>query len=583
MTVAVLLGVLVVAGLVVAGALSRRRPVPGAAGARSATSTGDAVRGFFQFLLLLGLLIAAANGLTGLLDRLLDRRTTLARSEEMLALELTFVLIALPLWVALAGWTWRRLRSDPGEARSPWWVGYLTLVGLISLVVAMVGWHRTLTHLLSPEPWEATGLAPALVWTLVWAGHHWWGRRTAPVDHLLPLRLLGSLIGLLTAAVGMASLLAASLRVLLGLPGAPIVGTGLPGIRHAAVLFLVGAVVWVWHWLLDVVQERGRNGWLALVLLVGVGGGLLAAVVAASTLGYDVLVWGVGDPTSPQPREHFSDVPAQLAVVVTGLLLWWYHQEVLGARRSGERTEVRRVYEYLLSAVGLLAAGAGLVMVLVTIVEAIAAGPDLVVGGRALNALLGALVLLLVGVPVWWWHWRQAQAAREAAPAQEVASPARRFYLLVLFGLMGVVAVVALLTLVYLVLEDLLGSGVDVETLRRTRFALGILLTTALLAAYHWTIFRTDREVAAAGAPDEAPGRAPTDRRTVLLVGAPDPGLAQRLRTATGAQVQLVARADVEAPPWAVAELTAALEDAPSGDLVVLAEPEGLRVIPVRR
>ena len=588
--VLLLLVALVVVGGLVAGALALQRRAGADQRAGGAASTGQAVRRFFQLLLLAGLLFAAASGLTGLVGRALDSDRTLASDEGLLALQITFVVIALPIWAALAWWTWRTLRADPAEARSLGWASYLTVVTLVCLVVAMVGWHRTLSPLVSPQSWEPVGLAQAVVWTACWAAHHWWGSRTAPAEHLVVVRLAGSLIGLLTAAGGLVWLLSPALRELLGLAGRPLVGATLPAILDGAVVLLIGAAVWVWYWLLDVARMRRSTGWLALVLLVGVAGGLLAAISAASTLGYDVLVWWVGDPQTSSAQEHFGDAPSQLAVVLTGLLVWWYHQEVLDARRSRARTEVRRVYEYLLCSVGLLAAGSGLVMVLVTIVEAVAAGPDLVVGGRAINALLAALVLLAVGLPVWWWHWRRAQAARESAPADEVGSPTRRVYLLVLFGVMGVGAVVALITLVYLVLEDALGGGVDVETLRRIRFALGILVTAGLLAAYHWNVFRADREVAPPGAAGTVGGvgsagsaDAARSDRTVLLVGAADPEVVARVRRATGAQVQLVTRTDLEDTPWVLEDIAAAVDGIPSRDVLVIAEPGGLRAIPVRR
>lgn len=68
--------------------------------------TGDSVRRFFQYLILAGLLFAAGAGLTGLLGRLL--RSALEPDyrpgdESILALQITFTVIALPLWAALAG------------------------------------------------------------------------------------------------------------------------------------------------------------------------------------------------------------------------------------------------------------------------------------------------------------------------------------------------------------------------------------------------------------------------------------------------------------------------------------------------
>lgn len=584
--VVVLVPLAVLVGIVlVVVRLARRGPSGTARAGASATQTsGQAVRRFFQFLLLTGLLVAAGSGVAGLLGRLLDPGRVLVRDDGGLALQLTFTFIALPIWAALAWWTSRRLRTDPAESRSLGWAAYLTIVGIISLVVAMVAWQEVLDGALTATTYRGQRLATALVWTAVWGGHRWWGRSVTPRPLLRAELLLGSLVGLLTAAAGLLMVVSPALRELFGLTSDSIVGGSLPDILRGAATLVVGAVVWAVYWLREAVRGPRDTGWLALVLLAGVAGGLLVAVVAASVLGYDVLVWLVGDPATTRATLHFAALPGELATLLVGLLVWWYHSAVLeaGAER---RTEVRRVYEYVLAAVGLLAASAGLVMVLVTIVEAIAAGSDLVVGGSALNALLAALVLLAVGLPLWWWHWRSAQRARAASPAEELESPTRRTYLLVLFGLAGVVAVVALLTLVYLLLQDALESGIDVETMRSIRFPFGILATTSLLSAYHWTVFRTDRAETerrrSSGAPAPGGAAGTTRLRHVLLVGAGDPGVAAEVSRQVGASVQVMRRTDLHANPWVVEQVVALLQDVPTSSAVVLADTDGIRVVPV--
>src|SRR5690606_14305232 len=179
----------VVAAIVIA---VRRRSSTDGHDPQAPEGGGQSVRRFFQYLLLAGLLFAAAAGVTGLLSRLLDTDDVLVPDDSQLALELAFTLIALPLWALLTWWTVRRTAADRRELRALGWAAYLTLVGLVSLVVAMVGWHQTLTMLLGTHPYRGGSPALALVWTLVWAGHHWWGRRGTPCSHLHPLALLGA-------------------------------------------------------------------------------------------------------------------------------------------------------------------------------------------------------------------------------------------------------------------------------------------------------------------------------------------------------------------------------------------------------
>ena len=602
MIAGVLLLLVLLAAVAAVSALVGRRRHPGAGAAPPGShAEGTGIRRFFQYLLLAGLLFASASGVTGLLGRLLDREAVLVEDEGALALQLTFTLVALPLWLALARWTWRRLHSVPHETSSAGWALYLTAVGLVSLVVAMTGWHAALSALLVPGPDRlGPALAQAVVWSLVWGAHHAWAPRITPHAHLRPLHLIGSLIGLGTATTGLVRLVSSSLRIVLDLDAGSMVDTTTPRLVDGGIVLAVGAAVWVAYWVRRAVRDERDAAWLALVLLVGVGGGLVATIAAVSLAAYSVLVWLVGDPASEEAAVHFGSLPGQLATALVGLVVWWYHRTLLGADRAPERTEVRRVYEYLLAAIGLLAAGSGLVMIVVTIVEVAAGRADVLVGAGAVNALLGALVLLAVGLPVWWRHWSRAQRARSEHPAAEVVSGTRRVYLLVLFGLMGVIAVVIVMTIVYLVLVDALAGEMGVETLRRVRFALGILVTTALLAGYHWTVFRGDRDETAAlvragalpgpgappvggtaSAPAPAPAPAPMRPRRVLLVGAAIAD-ALGLRSAQ-VDIELAPRTDVAVPPVSVGDLRELLARHPEGDLLVLEEPDGVRVVPVRR
>lgn len=556
---------------------------------------GQSVRRLFQYVVLLGLLIVAAIGVTNLLAPLFESGQTVARGDSALARDLTFTFIGLPLFLALGWWTLRRLRNDPRERHSLGWAAYLTLATIISLVTAMTGAYGALTSLTgggfqSVGAVSASAVATALVWTVGWALHQGVATRTTPTEQLRLVDLLGSLIGLGTAAVGLVQLVAATLRELFGLGGESIVGTGIDRLLDAAVLLLVGAIVWLYYWLFNLAPSRRDTAWLGYVLLAGVGAGLVTALAAVTYAGFDLLVWLIGDTRGASADQHFAELPGLVGATVVGTLVWWYHQAVLGAGRRHERTEVRRVYEYLMAGIGLVAAASGLTMVIVAIIEAVAGDRDILVGFSTVNSLLAALTLLAVGVPVWWWHWRLAQRAADAHPDAEVTSPTRRIYLVLLFGAIGVVAVIALLAGVYLLLEDVLANGFSAETLRSTRFALGILVSASVVSGYHWTVFRADRAhgqdlETAVGSQPATPAPA---RGQVLLIGHADPTIVRDIAKRTGSTVELRQRLGDEVPPWSVDAVVAAVVAAraevdPGGaaDLIVIAAPAGPQVIPV--
>ena len=238
------------------------------------------------------------------------------------------------------------------------------------------------------------------------------------------------------------------------------------------------------------------------------------------------------------------------------------------------RTEVRRVYEYLMAAIGLVAAAVGLTLLVVSGIEA-AVGPETaVLGVSAVNTLLLAGTLLVVGSPVWWSFWSRIRRAAAAEPAVELASPARRIYLLVLFGVGAMAAVVALLVGVYVFFEDLVTGTVGPETLREMRVPIGILLSTGAIAGYHGAVYRAGRRILprAAHGPDY-----------VLLVGPPDPEIAHAVAHETGGRVQAWTAED-GGSPWTVDEVMAALGASPAADeVLVLSDASGVHAIPVHR
>src|SRR5690606_12197484 len=132
---------------------------------------GASVRRFFQYVVLLGLLIVAATGLTGLLEPLFDTRDIVDRSDAALAQQLTFTFMGLPLFLSLGWWTLRRLRTDPDEARSLGWLFYLTLATVISLATAMIGAYGALAAPMESAPLSAKHVAVTPVLTLVQPQH----------------------------------------------------------------------------------------------------------------------------------------------------------------------------------------------------------------------------------------------------------------------------------------------------------------------------------------------------------------------------------------------------------------------------
>jgi len=516
-------------------------------------SPGLMVRRFFQYVLLYGVLMVVASGLSTL-GGLIGAREALVDTSGSLARALTFILVGGPLLVVLWRWARATQAADAGETSALGWLVYVAAAALTGAGVAMGSVYAVVVGAGRAEL-DVPALTQTVVWGAVWLVHLRLESRLSHPDHRQLHQLLGSLLGWVITLIGLIALLLASLdAIVLGDVAALV--TGPSDLVPAVGLLVAGVPVWSVYWWLGQRRAPATPLWFGYVLLVGVGASLVTTVSGASVAVYRVLVWAVGDLAGVSNAEWTSGTLSAVAVAVVGGLSWWYHREVVDARASKERTEVVRVHEYLLAGVALVAAAVGVALVVVAFIEAVTPTAGVLVDAPLTNSVLAALTLLVVGGPLWWVFWRRIRSAVGTDRPGESASPTRRIYLYVLFGLTGVVAIIVVLIAVYGLLEAALSGRLNGETVRDQRGALGVLVAAAALAAYHWAVYREDRRLAPSapdptltftaiaaridGPIDAVEPSGPTaavDR--VLLIGPPDDDLVAAVREATGAQVEL--------------------------------------------
>lgn len=540
------------------------------AGRRRGSGTGGidarSVRRFFQYLLLSILFVVVTVGLAEMLGRLLGGSVEQWQGgSSELAQALAFVIIGVPLAALLTWWTWRSQRADSSEAGSPLLTVYLTLMTLVALVMAAAGLQGLVSVAIGRARFDGAYAGEFIAWTALWFVHQAATRRVLVGGRDGAHVLLGSLVGLVMGTYGLAVTLGTSLDLMLR--PSVFVKPGLV-LAQAGGMLVAGALVWVWYWAMTMIRRPRSDLWLAYVLLAGVGGALILSLVAASRMLWTVLVWFAGDRQGQSAVQFFDSTTTEAAAVVVGVLLWWYHRTVLGESSPG-RNEVRRVYEYLVSGIALVAAASGVGTVVAGFIEAVTPGLD--TGMTTQNTLLAAVTLLVVGVPVWWVHWRRIRSAVVADPIAETGSLTRRIFLIGLFGVAGVTAVVALLTAGYMFFRDVVDASLGLATIRSMRYALGVLMASAGVSAYHGSIFRQDRAVA-------VPARA-TGPESVVLVGADDADLPRAIRRATGARVELWVRLDGTHEAWDDASVLEALGGHAGQDVLVIAEGAELSVI----
>ena len=485
------------------------------------------VRRIVVFVILFALVVVAATGVSGLIERVIGAGRALTTDDSGLALSLAFALIGAPLAGVLWWWERRRLASDPAERASLVWSLYLlrddpaladhrrdvpggcARRGDRRRVPAGRAVHRDRLP-------RRVGVAPAHAAQRRHSPHPTRGcaRSNSP-------RSSGSSSPHPRAIDAIAQPIAQALA------GMSFVMTGsqywVISTLQALIWCAIGALVWWWHWF----RERAKDapGALAAVLLVIVVGAAAATTLFAIGTALFVVLRLLFD-TDP-----FAQIVASLDVAIAagliGGIVWVYHARVL----AGRSVRARRSGRLVISAIALIGAASGF-GVIVNALLASFGGTLIQDDPRTL--LLGGISALVVGAPVWWLAWRPA---REVT-ADEAADPSRRVYLVVVFGASAIVAIVTLLIIGYRLFEFGLDGGGAGGLIERIRAPFGLLSATAIVFGYHFAIWRRDRAAAGTIVRRQAIGR-------VFLVTSGDAGeLASLLHEETGAAVTVWRAAD---------------------------------------
>ena len=544
--------------------------------ATSSSNTAQPVRLFFQYALAFGLFMIVTVGLAGLLSRALDVSNIVNADQSSLASNLAFVVVGGPLLAGITIWLRNSLRENPSEGHGLIPTFFATLAAIVSLLVFLSSAIAALHNVISGDEVLGSTLGRTIVWGTALILVLKISNSVIPKNDFRIQYFVGSFITALAALIGLVQVLGGVLALLLSQqtffdtqkqtlvsPDNPI-GIGL------GTLVMSGAL-WIYYWIKNANTNKSDTLWLAYVLIAGVGGTLVIAITSLSISLYQVLVWFVGEPASQNAGEHFASIPQSVATAFAGFLFWWYHKSLLP--NESERTDVQRTYEYLVSAISLIASAIGISIVIVALIESLTSQVQLA-GAGAINTLLGAGTVIIVAGPVWWHFWSRIQSISRAESNAELSSPVRRIYLFLLFGVGGIVAIVSLITIVVQLFDGILSSNLGANTFSEMRFAIGILISTGIVAAYHWEIYRHEKSVEVSFA---------TTATNVLLVGPSSPELIQKLKATTGAKVSFLQRADASELVWPTEHVIELVAQSKEDDLLILLEATGVKVVPVTR
>ncbi len=534
-----------------------------------ANSSAQPVRLFFQYALAFSLFLIVTIGLAGLLGRIIDPSNLVAADQSSLASNLAFVVVGGPLLVGISVWLKKSIAGNPNDGRGFIPTFFATLAAVISLLVSMSSIIAALQSALSNDPFSGQSLSRAIIWAIAWFVVLRVSTAVIPSNDFRIQYFVGSLISGVAAVIGLVQVIAATLVIALGLEKGAMLTSGNSKALDGLVILVIAAGLWIYYWIKNANTKTEDLMWSAYVLIAGVGGSLVLAITSATVAIYRVLVWFIGDPTSQIATTYFASTPTAVASAAVGALAWWYHKSLLPLHVN--RSETQRIYEYLMSAISLVASTAGLAIIIVAIIESLTLQATLA-GDDATNTLLGAVTVILVGGPVWWHFWNRIQKLAKLSPESELSSPIRRIYLFLLFGIGGIAAIISLITVVFQLFNGVLGSGLGAATLSEMRFAIGILISTGIVAGYHWEIYRHEKDV------DVSFG---VTIVKVLLVGPSDDEFARELHLATGAQITLWNRTDSSDLVWPRQSVIDLVTQASGDQLLVLLDSTGIKVIPI--
>lgn len=539
----------------------------------STNSSEQPVRLFFQYALILGLFITFNVGLAGLLGKIIGTSSDVVADQSSLASNLAFVVVSGPLLAWLLLWLKKSIARNPLDAAGFIPTFFATLAAIISLLVFLSSAIAASYNLIEGAPTLGYTSARAIVWGLALILVLRASNAVIPKNDFRIQYFVGSLITAIAAIVGLTKVLAdlfstiLSQPIFLGAQAPALISTGEKLLDGFGTLVIASAL-WFYYWIKNANTKTNDTMWLSYVLVAGVGGSLVLALTSLTVTIYQVLVWFVGEPTSQIAAEHFGGLPVSSASAIVGLLAWWYHKSLLPLH--SQRSETQRTYEYVVSAISLIASTVGIAIIIVAIFESFTS--SIIVGDAAINTLLGAVTVILVSGPVWVRFWSRIQRFTKTSEQEELASPIRRIYLFLLFGVGGIAAIISLITVVFQIFDGILSSTFGNATLNEMRFALGILISTGIVAAYHWEIYRHEKDI------DVSFG---AQTKSVLLVGPVDQDFVVKLKHATGAHVTFWERTDATDVAWPLDRVVELVEQSNSEQLLVILETTGLKAIPV--
>jgi hypothetical protein len=462
-------------------------------------------------------------GLIGLLRSIFSSR--LVNTADVLAQALALVLVGVPIFLFHWLWAQRAARKDEEERSAslraiffyavligtlvPVVQNLLAFVNRIALGVSNVPASRALLG--GVQTWQdnliaifINGVVALYFWNILRGEWKSLPDLETFADVRRLYRYLWLLYGLLMVVYGAQQILRYIFYIpvptyLLGEVGREMFVNGLS-------LLLVGTPLWVYTWRIcqealsvsspkGAPAERASNLRLGVLYLLSLGG-VITVLSAGGTLLDVVLRWALGE--TMQGYEFLQQIggPISLGVPLAGVWAYyggWLSRQIRSDEDLTRQAGKKRLYYYILSALGLGAAFIGVALVLSFVIDLLTSNAFW--GDSLRSRLAAALSTLIVGLPLWLLTWRPMQA--EAITAGEMGERARRsiirrtyLYLALFAGVIG--GMVSAVALVYQLVNALLSGDPPADFVSSVLNSAQLLALFAVLLIYHLNCMRQD-------------------------------------------------------------------------------------------
>jgi len=546
----------VIAGIV---ALARR------GGAHDDNPGIGTVRRLYIYGLSLAGLVTAAIGATLIVSAGLDAlfgSMMISGENTTISLGLSLTIVGTPVWLFFWIMAQRSIHRNVVEIRSISRKFYLYLVLAVAAIVVSVAATILLQWIFNHQDFNSTPVALILVWGGIW-GLHWWiekkeGQPTELTTSVRRFYVYGlTLFGIVQLIVGVSGILQLTLDAAYdALFRASDILVGHTGIwnedmRGFLTLAFIGALVWWWHWhrvASGDVNSTLRHVYLHLFAILG---GTAIVVSSLSVFLYRILQWVIGNPEITSASSQFDVLPSLISVGIVGGGLWGYHwaivrQEAAVAQRG--LVAARRVYSYLVSAVGLIILSVGLIVLFAVAIGLLSpeegdriTGPD-----WWRNPLVLAITLLTVGTPLWGLYWRDVQGIAIQGGSDERDVLSRRIFIFLIFGISVLLVLINLSIVLFKLFDVVFGGVASSNVLWDTRWSIGILFAAGAVSVYYWMVLKEDRESTAnlECVSELGPTEVSIRKSVTVLITEENMPLVLRLETLLGYDIQVWHRMD---------------------------------------